>query len=339
MADRRHRGPTAVLCAALALSAAALVIAWGSGSWTAKTSAARPFFVTNWNPQAPLGNALVTWCSASPGDQQQALASAMGRPTQQGAPGDGREIWLNVTPQPLLSLVEAIVPMHRSEGYAVWRRGGYLLADTYSASGTIDRMYAWPVEVGANGKLACEPQRGSPFGPVTVPDVVGRTVLAAESELHAANLTPSIPAISNVWLRSVIVRMQNPSAGTSVAAGSPVRLNPYARGVLAFVYGGLTLQPTGGIATLGVSKQEAVATYRKHSPGPQGAPTAVLLGYVTSHNGAHPILDHRLVWVVEYKHATIPLYGPEGGSAVGTWIGVVDAHTDQYLTTQNYGST
>ena len=339
MADRTSRGPLAALSVVLALSATAVAIAWWSGSWTAKASASRPIIVTAWNGQTPPGNALVSWCAAEPGDPQQALAAAMGTPIRQGSPGHGRQLGLDVSPQGSLVGEYALVPVHSSEGYAVWRHLGYLLADTYSAAGSIHRMYAWPVVVSANGKLPCAPRRGSPFGPVTVPNVVGRTVLAAESELHAANLVPSIPAISDVWLRSVIVRIQNPSAGTSVVAETPVRLNPYSHGVLAFVSGDLTLQPAGAVTTLGVSKEEAVTTYRQRSPGPQGAPTAVLLGFMTSHGGAHPVLTHRLVWVVEYKHSRIPLYGPHGGSAVGTWIGIVDAHTGQYLATQNYGST
>jgi hypothetical protein len=217
----------------------------------------------------------------------------------------------------------------------MWRRNGYVLADTYSDSGAIDRMYAWPIS--ANAALGCQRLRGSPFGPVTVPNVIGMTVVAAEAELHAANLTPSIPAVSNVWLRSAPVRVQNPAAGTSVTYGTAVRLNPYLHGVLCFVYCGLTLQPTRGIATLGVSKDEAIAIYRRHAPGPSGAPTAVLLGYMSSHHGAGPRMHHWLVWVVEYKHAPIPLYGPHGGTAVGTWIGVIDARTGRYLTTQDFG--
>jgi len=338
MADRTSRGALAALSVVLALSGAALAVAWGSGSWTAKTSAGRPAIVTAWNGQVLAGNSLARWCSAEPGELQQSLRTSMGTPIEQGSPGHGQEMGLNVTPQGLLSLEIAMVPMHASEGYAVWKHLGYLLADTYSTAGSIDRMYAWPIDMSANGKLPCAPERGTPFGPVMVPNVVGQTVSNAEVELHAANLIASIPAISNVWLKSVTVRLQNPTAGTSTIAGTSVRLNPFLRGVLSFVYGGLTLQPAGAIATLGVSKQEAIATYRQHSPGPRGAPTAVLLGYVTSHGGAHPVLHHRLVWVVEYKHARIQLYGPGArSSTVGTWIGVVDAHTGQYLTTQNFG--
>jgi hypothetical protein len=263
----------------------------------------------------------------------------MGTPSHAAAPGHGHELWLNVTPQRLTSLEEAMVPMHRSDGYAVWHGDGYLMADTYSSSGSIARMYAWQVEGGAIGKLGCSARRGSPFPKITVPSVVGETVTNAENVLLAANLTPSVPAVSDVWLRSAPVRVQNPAAGTFVAYGTAVRLNPYLHGVLCFVYCGLTLQPTGGIATLGVSKDGAIAIYRQHSPGPSGAPTAVLLGYMTSHRGAGPRMHHWLVWVVEYKHAPIPLYGPAGtpSSTIGTWIGVIDARTGRYLTTQNYG--
>jgi hypothetical protein len=337
MPDRRSKGLIAVLCVILALSAVATAVACGSGSWTPATIAGRHSLQSNSSPWLSVDDALATWCSAAPGEGQQALQAAMGVPSEQGMPGHGREIGFNVTPQPELSLVISIMPMHRLEGYAMWRRDGYLLADTYSHSGAIDRLYAWPIEVSEEAKFGCQQLRGSPFGPVTVPNVVGRTVLAAEAALHTANLTPSIPAVSNVWLRSAPVGVQDPAAGTSVAPGTAVRLNPYLHGVLCFVYCGLTLQPTGGIATLGVSKDEAIAIYRQHSPGPSGAPTAVLLGYMSSHRGAGPRMHHWLVWVVEYKHAPIPLYGPRGGTAIGTWIGVIDARTGRYLTTQTFG--
>jgi Domain of unknown function (DUF4232) len=42
MTDRRPRGLIAVLCSVLALSAAALLIAWGSGSWSAKPDFGAP---------------------------------------------------------------------------------------------------------------------------------------------------------------------------------------------------------------------------------------------------------------------------------------------------------
>lgn len=337
MPDRRSRGPVVVLCGVLALSAAAIAIAWGSGSWSPKTSAYPHSFQSIYRPGPTAANALATWCQVQPGESQATLGAAMGTPSHAAPPGHGHELWLNVTPQPLLSLVEAMVPMHRSDGYAVWHGNGYLMADTYSSSGTIARMYAWPVEVGAIGKLGCESRRGNPFPQIAVPNVIGETVTNAESVLHAVNLVASIPAVSNVWLRSAPVRVQNPAAGTTVAPGTAVRLNPYLHGVLCFVYCGLTLQPTGGISTLGISKDEAIAIYRQHSPGTSGAPTAVLLGYMSSHQGAGPRMHHWLVWVVEYKHARIPLYGPRGGTAIGTWIGVIDARTGRYLTTQNFG--
>ena len=42
MTDRTSRGPIAVLCGVLALSAAALAIAWGSDSWSTKPGASAP---------------------------------------------------------------------------------------------------------------------------------------------------------------------------------------------------------------------------------------------------------------------------------------------------------
>lgn len=350
MTDRTSRGPIAVVGAVLALSLAAALIAWGTGSWTGspgRVGGARAIVIQTANGPETLSGPLGIWCAVQPGSSQAALSAGMGIPMEASTPGRGHEIGLNITPGNELSLVITIVPMHRSDGFAVWRRDGYLLADTFATSGSILRMYAWEVgghsfsspshPYGATERLGCPAMRGRPFGPVTVPNVLGQTVTDAESELSAANLTPSIPAISNVWLRSAPVRLQNPAAGTSVAPGTAVRLNPYLHGVLCFVYCGLTLQPTGGIATLGVSKDEAIAIYRQHSPGPSGAPTAVLLGYMSSHRGAGPRMHHWLVWVVEYKHAPIPLYGPQGGTAIGTWIGVIDVRTGRYLTTQNFG--
>lgn len=340
LTERPSRGPIVALCAILALSAAALAIALGTGSWRSRPGPGLPHTFQSvsgpWASQSALGR----WCDVQPRDAQATLIAAMGAPSRATAPGLGRELWLNVTPQPLLSLVEAVVPMQRSDGFAAWRGGGYLMADTYSSSGAILRMYAWPVEVGAVNRLGCQPRRGSPFPRIAVPNLLGRTVASAEAMLHAANLTTAITTpepISNVWLRTAVVRVQSPVAGTSVVAGTPVRLDPLFRGVMSFVNGGLTLQPTGGITNLGVSRDEAIAAYRQHSPGPDGAPTAVLLGYMTSHVAEHPQLHHRLVWVVEYTHARIPRYGPRGGTAIGTWIGVVDARTGQYLTTQNFG--
>src|ERR1700690_2818065 len=42
MTDRSNRGPIAVLSGVLALSAAALLIAWGSGSWRTTASSGGP---------------------------------------------------------------------------------------------------------------------------------------------------------------------------------------------------------------------------------------------------------------------------------------------------------
>src|SRR3974390_2484640 len=123
----------------------------GSGT-TKPTARTTPIAIPNLPGPYPLDNALTAWCSINPGEQQQALNTAMGQPTRQGASGTGHELWLNVTPQPLLSLVEAVIPMHRSEGYAIWRRGSYLMADTYTRSGSIARMDAWQVEVVDKGK-------------------------------------------------------------------------------------------------------------------------------------------------------------------------------------------
>lgn len=348
MSDDTARGPITVLGAVLALSLAAVLVAWGTGSWTGSPGRAggpRAIVVQTAMGGATVSGPLDVWCAIQPGGSQAALRAGMGVPLESLAPGRGHEIGLNVTPGNVLSLVITIVPMHRSDGFAAWRRDGYLLADTFASSRSILRMYAWPVGEGsvsprhasaAAERLGCTAIRGRPFGPVTVPDVLGRTVADAERVLSATNLTPSIPALSEVWLRSVVVRVQEPTAGASVGAGASVRLNPFLGGVLSFVHGALTLQPAGSIATLGVSRGEAVSIYREHAPGPPGAPTAVLLGYLTSHGGAGPAMQHRLVWVVEYKHARIPRYGPRGGSVAGTWIGVVDAHSGQYLTTQNF---
>lgn len=341
VADRGAHGVRATLGAVLALSSSALLIAWGTGSWAAASNQASPLAVPAASGVAQVGTPLAAWCTLQPGDAQRVLRAAMGAPAQAGAPGRGRELYLNVTPQPVLSFVVATVPMDRSDGYAEWRRGGYLLEDTYTASGAIARMSSWPIDVRSIGTLGCPPDRGARFGDVTVPDVVGQTMSQAEAELHASNLTPSLAPISDVWLRSIAVRAQRPPAGARVLPGSPVRIDPLQRGVLSFVGGGLTLTLARGSPSLRVSREAAVSIYRRHSPGPQGAPTAVLLGSVTSHAGAGPMMRHRLVWVVEYLHARIPLYGPPGSppSAIGTWIGVVDAHTGQYLTTQNVGST
>lgn len=334
MANRRTQGPLAVAVMVIALSSAALLTACGTGSLTSSSNRGK-------------GTPLVMWCSVQPGDSQRVLLTAMGTPVEQRSPRGGHPLYLNVTPRSLLSLRIAFVPMHRSEGYAVWKSGGYLLEDTYSAAGTVARMAALPIEASAMRKLGCAPGRGAPFGLVTVPNVVGHSMAMAETEIHFSNLTPSQQQMSNASLRTTIVRLQSPFPGTRVVAGSTVRILALLPNELSFVYGGLTLQLASGIANPGVSRQEAIATYRQHSPGPQGTPTAVLLGYMTSHAGAGPVMHNRLVWVVEYTHAPIQLYGGPDASgrrtspmppATGTWIGVTDARTGQYLTTQNFGS-
>ncbi len=229
MADRASRAPIAVLCGILVVSAAAAAAAWGSGSLTATpTAVTTPIVTSNLPGTDPLGSTLAAWCSIDPGDRQYALLAAMGPPIRQGAAVSGQELWLNVTPPPLFVFKEAMVPMHRSEGFAVWRRGSYLLADTYAPSGSIARMDAWPVEVAAKGALRCPLERGAPFGLVTVPYVVGHTFSAAASMLHAANLAASIPSISTAQMRSVTVATQVPSAGRPIAAGTTVRLTPAA---------------------------------------------------------------------------------------------------------------
>lgn len=195
---------------------AGLLSAWGAGAFGG-TAAARGLLT---------GSPLSRWCVAHAGDQQAALVAGMGVPSEQSFPGGGHLLSLNVTPQPVLSLEVAMVPMRRSEGYAEWHRDGYLFVDTYTSRGTVEHLYTWPVEVRPTGTLHCGGSRGVPFGPVIVPNVVGTPMLTAESRLHRHNLIPSLPAVSTSLLLADVVRTQLPPAGSSTTAGTAVRLTP-----------------------------------------------------------------------------------------------------------------
>jgi PASTA domain len=253
-----------------------------------------------------MGDEVVQWCGFAPGGSEHPLRSTMGTPIEQGGPGHGHMIELNVTPQPLLSFVVATVPMHRSEGYAVWKHGGYLLADTYSAAGTIDNMYAWPIVVSAIGKLQCPAARGAPFGPVTVPSVVGKTVATAEAALHNANLVSSIPPISNSQIPLVAVGTQNPQAGTSVSAGSAVRLTPAAESKRI-------------VPLVGIAWSNAVLAAAALPPGAKATTVAVpTLRAPGQYLSTHQVDVHRL-YLVPGTRATVASYIlrhlPRGGSA------------------------
>ena len=213
----RALGVAGAFVAILFLSAS---VAWATGTWSAST---------------PRQSSLVAWCSLGPGDPQSALVAALGTPKDEGPPGLGHMLDLNVTPQPLLSFVIAVVPMHRSEGYATWGTPGYLL---------VTRMYWWPVEVAASRDLGCSGQRGAPFGPVRVPDVVGLVVPRAEAQLNRANLAASQDPLSSITAPTTVVTAQHPAAGMSVPAGSQVRIE-FAPGGSAVVVRGV-LRILGG---------------------------------------------------------------------------------------------
>jgi|GEM_PF-5668145 len=203
-------------------------IAWATGDWSASTSRQ---------------SSLVAWCSFGPGDAQGALVAALGTPKFEEPPGLGHLLGLNVTRQPLLNLEIATVPMHRSEGYATWDRQGYLLLDTYSKDGVVTRMYWWPVRVAAMRDLGCSGGRGTPFGPVKVPDVVGLVVPRAEAQLSQANLTASQDPLSSITAPTTVVTGQHPAAGMSVTAGTSVRI--------AFAPGGSAVIVRGVLRILG----------------------------------------------------------------------------------------
>lgn len=312
----------------VAVGLAATLTAWGLGGFSDN----RPSRIEVVGVHPPRGAAsLVKWCSTRPGDSQAALLGSLGAPLEHGAPGRGHELWLNVTPRPLLSLDVAIVPIHKRDGYDVWKRGGYLMADTYSPTGKIIDLDAWAVDVDSP-KLGCGSRRGRPFGPVGVPKVVGQTISQAEATLEAADLLTSMSPISSIWFSSLAIQRQSPAAHTEVVAGLAVRVDLYRGGILRFTDGGPTLRTAVGDATPTFTGKNAISLYLRRDPEPQGASTTELLGFATWRGD--PQLTNRLAWLVASTH--LPLSRSGGPIVKQTWIGVIDAHTGRYLATLIY---
>ena len=109
-----------------------------------------------------------------------------------------------------------------------------------------------------------------------------------------------------------------------------------------FGHGDTTITPAPAGTSVPVSAESALAAYYAHAPmGPGGAPTSVVLAEMSTKSG--PVqMTNRLVWVVEFSNAPVELYGPPStslgnqGPTLGTWLGVTDANTGQYLLTENY---
>jgi hypothetical protein len=98
--------------------------------------------------------------------------------------------------------------------------------------------------------------------------------------------------------------------------------------------------PSGTSAT--VSFTQAVALFHAHSPGgpTTGQPTAVSLSYATAKDGPAP-LSNTLVWSIVYNNlpiAYIPIIGGLDPTVQGTWLGIVDAQSGNYLYTSDCNS-
>lgn len=98
--------------------------------------------------------------------------------------------------------------------------------------------------------------------------------------------------------------------------------------------------PPGGVMPA-ITASQATQIYLReevahNGPGPTGTPDSVTLVELSAPSSPVGPISGRLVWLVQFDHSPVTLFGPgDGVSRTGTWDGVVDATSGAFLSIYN----